>query len=50
MKEELLKAAKKKWLERVKEPQESMVSPKPRVENFKKEEIVHCITFSRKIH
>lgn len=43
------KVAKKKGLEGLKKPQENMVSPKPRVENFK-EEVVSSNTFSRKIH
>lgn len=46
----LRKVAKMKELERFKEHQESTLSPKPRVENFRKEEVIHGITSSRKIH
>lgn len=45
--DELLKVTKKKWLEKFKEHQESMVSPKPKVENFRKE-VVPSITFSKR--
>lgn len=48
MGEELLKVAKKKWLERFKEYQESMVSLKLRVEHFRKGEVVPSIAFSKR--
>ena len=41
---------KKKGLEGLKDPQEYTESIKPRVEIFKKEEVVSSTTFSRKIH
>lgn len=48
MEDELLKVTKKKWLEKFKGHQDSMVSPKPKVENFRKEEVVPSITFSKR--
>ena len=39
-----------KGLEGLKDPQEYTELLKPRVENFKKEEVVSSITFSSKIH
>lgn len=44
--EELLRNVAKKELERFKKPQESMVSLKPRVEDFRKQEIIHSIILS----
>ena len=41
---------KKKGLEGLTFPQQYTESLKPSVENFKKEEVVSIITFSRKIH
>lgn len=50
MEELLRKVAKKSELERFKEHQEGTVSPKSRVGNFRKEEVIRGITFSRKSH
>ena len=48
--EEELRKVQEERLEGLKFPQEYTESLKPRVENFKKEEVVSIITFSRKIH
>lgn len=50
MEGKLRKVAEKKGLDRFKEHWECTVSPKPRIESFKKEEVVPGITFSRKIY